>query len=533
MTDTPTAVKQQPISPPRSIDGDFDLSAVQQHIAALDQQVLPPPVKPTTQSEELNVSRWPVRADPSSTNWRQQDPYGDPSDYQTAANPMYYPSQPVRGEMALDMKSVTDLIYQGFHRANQPATPPVTGYDEVMRTRSGRSLGSPLTIAKPATSRRSRSPKPKAKRPPRNAKASAQPTPELAEPLSVLTKDWTVPLGDTGAKVHRSAEQRREEVYNRKHHGKVPRPMNSFMLYRSAYADRVKEYCKETNHQMISQITGASWAKEPREIKELYEKYADIDRQNHQQAHPDYKFAPNKNGPASRKRKGREDDDDQTDWEDRDYEASSTSTKRRRQGQSIESRSRSSTPFEPPRPYRYGAVPANHYANPSAYHVSNPRSVPPVYPANVDDHYYEQWATPYNNNIEDVHVRRMPHPNAIPYDPLLDGQSLVGLPQGPHPSHLQPHSGYGMMQPAHMNAVDPRLEQYGMHDPYSQYDLVGSMPPLGSGYDYGQDDILAAPQYAYPEPSAHPGMATLTSPRMAWDPRLPGADFDEALEEWA
>ena len=42
MSGTPTAVKQQPPSPPQSNDGEFDLSAVQQLVAALDQPAVQP-----------------------------------------------------------------------------------------------------------------------------------------------------------------------------------------------------------------------------------------------------------------------------------------------------------------------------------------------------------------------------------------------------------------------------------------------------------------------------------------------------------
>ncbi len=383
-------------------------------------------------------------------------------------------------------------------------------------------------MTNPETSRRSRSPRPKTKRPPRNAKVARQ-TIVLEEPLSIMTKDWAVPRGDIEAKVHRSAEQRQGEVNNKKNNGKVPRPMNSFMLYRSAYAERVKEYCKEGNHQIISRITGASWAMEPQEIKELYEKYADIDRQNHQKAHPDYKFAPNKHGPASKKRNRRDDEDDPTDWEDRDYDAGSRGSKRTRHGQSVESRSHSSTPFETIRQPNYGAVPLGHHMNPSSYHASNPRSVPPVYPVGIDDHYLEQWATQYGENIEDIHVRTVQHPGIASYGPM-DDQSLVGLPHGALPIHVQQHPGYGMPQPRHINSLDPRLEQYGAHDFHVQYDDPAR--PLEPQYEYGQDEILAAPPYGYPEASIHPGMATLTSPGGPWDQPLPGADFDEELGKW-
>jgi hypothetical protein len=52
MSAAPTAVKQQPPSPPQSNDGDFDLSAVQQHIASLEQE---PQIKPTGLAEQLIV----------------------------------------------------------------------------------------------------------------------------------------------------------------------------------------------------------------------------------------------------------------------------------------------------------------------------------------------------------------------------------------------------------------------------------------------------------------------------------------------
>lgn len=303
------------------------------------------------------------------------------------------------------------------------------------------------------------------------------------------------------------------------------------MLYRSAYAERVKEYCREGNHQIISQVTGASWAMEPQEIKELYEKFADIDRENHQKAHPDYKFAPNKNGPASRKRKGQDDEDDQTDWEDRDYDAGGSNAKRSRYGQSVESRSHSSTPFETMGQPAYGAVTQRHPVNPSSYHASNPRSMPPLNPTDIDNHYYEQWATPYSTNIEDVHVRRVQNPGAIQYDHPGD-QSLVGLPHSHLPTDILPRSDYDIPQPVHIDPLDPRLSQYGAYDPYAQYEVVDPARPVEERYDYGQDEVFPAPPYLYTEGSAHPGMATLTSSRGPWDQPLAGADFEKELVKW-
>jgi hypothetical protein len=386
-------------------------------------------------------------------------------------------------------------------------------------------------------------------------------------------------LGDTEAKVRRSAEQRQEEVNSKKNNGKIPRPMNSFMLYRSAYAERVKEYCKEGNHQIISQVTGASWALEPQSVKAVYEKFAEIDRQNHQNAHPGYKFAPNKNNAARKKRKGHDQDDEHTDWDEQEYDGGSSYSKRSRYNQSIDSRSRSrsSTPFDNTRQPNYGRMAMGLPVHPSSYQATNPRSVPPAYPIiNDPEHYYQQWATPYAHNIEDVHVRSVPRPGASSY-PQLDDQSLVGLPLESDPgAPLQTYPEFETapyrMQP---NALDPRLTdpQYSVrvdngtaHAPYGRYDPLAHPPPSMQEYDYAQagfdqgeyiypnffaDDhptattTTSAPpdhEYAYhPDDEdagtagttglQHPGMATLTSPRAVWDPSMAGSDFDDALSE--
>lgn len=123
----------------------------------------------------------------------------------------------------------------------------------------------------------------------------------LTAPLSELTRDMThIPVKDIHAYVQRPLETRWHEAEVA---GKIPRPMNSFMLYRSAYAERTKEWCSQNNHQMISRLAGQSWVKESQQVRLLYEKYATIERDNHGRAHPNYKFAPNKTGASARKQR--------------------------------------------------------------------------------------------------------------------------------------------------------------------------------------------------------------------------------------
>lgn len=124
----------------------------------------------------------------------------------------------------------------------------------------------------------------------------------VTEPLSELTKHINhIPLRDMHEWAHRTTEERLAEV--RTKNGKIARPMNSFMLYRAAYAERTKFLCAQNNHQVVSRAAGQSWSKEPTKIRELYENLALIERDNHQKAHPNYKFAPNKTQTPPKKKR--------------------------------------------------------------------------------------------------------------------------------------------------------------------------------------------------------------------------------------
>ncbi|KAK6510361.1 hypothetical protein TWF506_009473 [Arthrobotrys conoides] len=143
----------------------------------------------------------------------------------------------------------------------------------------------------------------KKRKPPTVSKAEKPKVPKLDRPLSELTKNFEgSPIRDMERWVHRSVEERRREVEKRDGH--VARPMNSFMLYRSAFAERTKQWCLQNNHQVVSSVSGASWPLEPTWIREKYNELARIERINHQAAHPGYKFSPSKNQlPPPRRRK--------------------------------------------------------------------------------------------------------------------------------------------------------------------------------------------------------------------------------------
>jgi hypothetical protein len=118
--------------------------------------------------------------------------------------------------------------------------------------------------------------------------------PVLDKPMSELTKNSSIVVADIDTYVHRSSEVRRQEVDIGKTPGRVKRPMNAFMLYRKAYQQRAKEWASQHNHQVVSRVCGLSWPLEPEHVRQQFKSWADTERDNHQKAHPNYKFTPSK-----------------------------------------------------------------------------------------------------------------------------------------------------------------------------------------------------------------------------------------------
>ena len=113
--------------------------------------------------------------------------------------------------------------------------------------------------------------------------------------------------------VNRPADVRRKEVEKR--NGYVTRPMNSFMLYRSCYAERTKQWCTQNNHQVVSAVSGESWPMEPEEVRNQFNEWAKIERANHAAAHPEYKFSPSKAGNKRRKGEFTDDEEEGSEFE--------------------------------------------------------------------------------------------------------------------------------------------------------------------------------------------------------------------------
>lgn len=195
-----------------------------------------------------------------------------------------------------------------------PLTPSSASSDLVKRTRSGRVIADDAAPQILRSNTGAKVSKARSSRPSRSKSKSSSDHPLVDRPLSELTKDMDIPVRDMEAYAHRPTEERLADVAKR--NGRVPRPMNAFMLYRSAYSERTKAWCVQNNHQIVSQVSGQSWKLEPDGVQGFYNELAKVERDNHQLAHPDYKFSPSKNGPASRKKKLELSEDEDSDLSD-------------------------------------------------------------------------------------------------------------------------------------------------------------------------------------------------------------------------
>ena len=137
------------------------------------------------------------------------------------------------------------------------------------------------------------------------------------EPVPILSTDCDGPIQEIEGFVHRSVERRHQEVEVK--NGYTPRPMNNFMLYRKAYQDKAKKVSSQTNHQVVSVIVAASWKSESKEIKDTFARFAQIEKEHHIQAFPDYQFRPNKSAKGKKRKPGDFDDDEASELEDPDW----------------------------------------------------------------------------------------------------------------------------------------------------------------------------------------------------------------------
>lgn len=82
---------------------------------------------------------------------------------------------------------------------------------------------------------------------------------------------------------------------------KLPRPPNSFILYRQHHHPLIKSKEPWLHNNQISSILGKQWKNESEEVKDKFRKLADEMKQRHFRDHPDYQYRPRK--PSEKKRR--------------------------------------------------------------------------------------------------------------------------------------------------------------------------------------------------------------------------------------
>ncbi|CAO3693632.1 unnamed protein product [Rhizopus stolonifer] len=74
----------------------------------------------------------------------------------------------------------------------------------------------------------------------------------------------------------------------------IPRPVNSFLAYRTEMQAIIRNYCPLANHREISKIVAKWWHDSTNEEKQVFKDKAEMAKSIHAQMYPDYKFNPKK-----------------------------------------------------------------------------------------------------------------------------------------------------------------------------------------------------------------------------------------------
>ncbi|KAB8069186.1 hypothetical protein BDV29DRAFT_57457 [Aspergillus leporis] len=354
--------------------------------------------------------------------------------------------------------------------------------------------------------------------------------PKLPGPLSELTQHLThVPIRDMESWVHRPVEIRHQEVT--KKNGKVARPMNSFMLYRSAYTERTKKWLGQNNHQVVSVAVGHSWKMEPREIRDKFEVLANIEKKNHVKAHPGYRFSPKKDHRRADDRRNPRPGATPDSSPGLGQTPRTTST-------GVESGwdSRDSTPLG----FMEHGVPAGGYLS-SSWQTTNPgRPAPGMMPPSPPEpsQYLQQsiHQSLMGSHVEDVRFNRVDMQDFQ----YCSSTALAGLPGAAHHELLQPQTSVSAPGAGPDGQLDPQLLGFqgnasnnnGGNPAYgnSNYHPMWQDSHANNNYVPGSVPPTTVP---YPAAAAYPaGMHQMVDGREAWESGhdgnmdTSGAEFD-------
>ena len=356
----------------------------------------------------------------------------------------------------------------------------------------------------------------------RARKAKERSKAKIDTPLSVSTKHLThIPLRDIEGYVNRPISERKEEVTRR--NGRIARPMNSFMLYRSAYAERTKELSSQNNHQVVSETAGDSWKIEPKEIREKYENLANIEKARHLQAHPGYKFSPSKKD----KQPGEERSEPDVEQEGSHMSSPSFAQVGRGMNSSgVEGNNWDHRDFNTPFDQDQG-LPSGSFLS-SSWQAGHP-------------------GRPFSGMISSEPPAAHYMPSSIPSGVLsmqefqyTQSTPLAGLPGGTHQELLQPQTSMPMPSAYADGQLDPQLLKRESPSPAQAVYHNGSyhMWQDNPANNYYMPATASIPSNTAPYAVSgyHPGMQRLMDHRDVWAPgqetgfEAPGGEFDSWIE---
>lgn len=393
---------------------------------------------------------------------------------------------------------------------SQVATPSMMAADLPMRVQSASPSYSPSPNRKTTTkgkARASRSPREKRNRGQKNSVSGSRVKLSLPGPFSEHCQH--IPARDMEAFVHRPKLDRLKEKETReKQHNKnpVPRPMNAFMLYRSAYTGRCKGFLNIENHQMVSKALGESWKMESQGIRDLYNEWSATERANHHSAFPAYKFTPKKDSTAARRSEltpprsvsGFGDIRSPPEWDDQDFSLAPPQLHRRTQSFEY-SGSRASSPFD-----SFGSTMTSNFDQSWTGYPSQslPSSLSTIQPNMLQGSHFEdaQYGMPVAQGIK----TDMP-------------SGLNGIPGGSH------HDLYPTSQPLPAynegeQHMDPQLLQYHQdlqnHNDQSILSQYHAYPIWGDEANYLSTTVASC----HSSPAAYPGLdASYMKRETSWE----------------
>ena len=276
---------------------------------------------------------------------------------------------------------------------------------------------------------------------------------------------------------------------------------------------------------------------EPPEIRELYNEYAKVERINHQNAHPTYKFSPSKTATPAKRRKGEfSEDEEPSDLDDAEWDPPghrrirNKTSKRPERGASYGSNSMNTDFFD----RTFGP---NDTINKSTWEMTNEGRPMPL-PMGQGDLYQQYFQTAMHPSMpmvimEDPRMRKLDPQNSSMQ--FSQNHALLGLPGGNGADllqQLQSHTGTPL---GDEHQVDPMLLAFDGGHTHDTDPNLGISTDFRNGHlvmdreldQASVNSILGAPDAAHHDNfHSEPWHADPTIASME-----PGSEFDKWMDD--